>query len=1071
MTASTTIPSGDVSGLGTIATQNANAVAITGGTVNGTTIGATTASTGAFTYLSTSGSTSTTPTLSFNGSNSPIASGATIPNSYLQFILQNKSGTAGASTNYVLSNDLGTDSSYYGEFGMNSSVYSASTPADFFSLNNGIYFSGHDGDLTIGSGNGYKTYLAWGTTGQSAHVINATGAIGLNTNITGSTNFGTSGQVLTSAGSSATPTWATPTTGTVTSITAGTGLSGGTITSTGTIAIDSTVATLTGSQTLTNKTLTSPTVNTPVVTGGTIDNTVIGGTTPAAGTFTTITGQTEVLKGTGQNLFLYSNTFSNAYWTITPSYTTGITDPFGGTTATQIPFSAQFQGVIGIPSNNNFSGLTYTVSIWVQVASGTRTFSITTNTGVVLGSYTATTTWTRYSTNFVIPSGVASINIVQDRNATGFVNTNIYGAQIEIGSVTGAYIATTSTAVYGTPSLSFSGVAGVGLQSDGALYVSPAGTGALQAQKTDSTATGGNVRGTNAVDWQTVRTGAAQVASGVGSVITGGQLNTSNGYSAVVSGGYANTSNSAESFVGAGSNNSIGSNGQFSAIVGGAYNTANGYYNFIGAGYTNSGTASAAATTNTTTIVVSASTTIYLSSTNANIKVGQYISGTGITANTYATSTVTTGTAAVMNTSTISGTTLTVGSLASGTIIAGMVLTGTGVTAGTYIVSGAGSSWTVSTSQTVASTTITGTAYTFTISQAATTTAGITLSFYTPHGVVVGGGNNQATGSYSFIGGGGDAGTAANRNSVAGDWGAVVGGNINTLNSASSYSFIGGGQQNSITNTTSVLVGGNKNTVSGYSSFIGGGYFNTSNGNGSVIVGGQGGTNRSIAGANNFASNYNTRQGDAQTGLYVLSKAATTDATATVLTTNFAAAGTTNQVILPNDSAYYFQGYVISTAQFNLATTAAASAAGTATITFATQTVAPFVVGQTIVVAGITPTVFNGTWTVTACTTTTVQFALAGTNGPQTVAGTVTATSLTKGWNIEGAIMRTSAVGGTRLIGSPTVTSSFGDTGTSGWSIAVAADTTNGGLKVTFTGAAATTIRTVAQIQTTEVTY
>lgn len=44
--------------------------------------------------------------------------------------------------------------------------------------------------------------------------------------------------------------------GTVTSITAGTGLSGGTITSTGTIAIDSTVATLTGSQTLTNKTLT-----------------------------------------------------------------------------------------------------------------------------------------------------------------------------------------------------------------------------------------------------------------------------------------------------------------------------------------------------------------------------------------------------------------------------------------------------------------------------------------------------------------------------------------------------------------------------------------------------------------------------------------------------------------------------------------------------------------------------------------------------------------------------------------------------------------------------------------------
>ncbi|CAB4160616.1 hypothetical protein UFOVP770_2 [uncultured Caudovirales phage] len=56
--------------------------------------------------------------------------------------------------------------------------------------------------------------------------------------------------------------------GTVTSITAGTGLSGGTITSSGTIAIDSTVVTLTGTQTLTNKTLTSPKVNEILDTNG-----------------------------------------------------------------------------------------------------------------------------------------------------------------------------------------------------------------------------------------------------------------------------------------------------------------------------------------------------------------------------------------------------------------------------------------------------------------------------------------------------------------------------------------------------------------------------------------------------------------------------------------------------------------------------------------------------------------------------------------------------------------------------------------------------------------------------------
>ncbi|OYW80611.1 MAG: hypothetical protein B7Z19_02565, partial [Polynucleobacter sp. 32-46-5] len=44
----------DISGFGTMSTQNANAVAITGGTINGTTIGATTATTGAFTTATAS---------------------------------------------------------------------------------------------------------------------------------------------------------------------------------------------------------------------------------------------------------------------------------------------------------------------------------------------------------------------------------------------------------------------------------------------------------------------------------------------------------------------------------------------------------------------------------------------------------------------------------------------------------------------------------------------------------------------------------------------------------------------------------------------------------------------------------------------------------------------------------------------------------------------------------------------------------------------------------------------------------------------------------------------------------
>ena len=165
--------------------------------------------------LITTSTTSTTPNLTFNASNSGFSSGASVSGSYLQAVLQNKSGTAGASTNYVLSNDLGTDSTYYGEFGMNSSVYSgAGVPSDFFSINNGIYFSGHDGDITVGSGNGKNLYFAWGSSGQYAHVINVSGAIGLNTNLaagtgSGTTNYGTTGQVITSQGSSAAPTWTT----------------------------------------------------------------------------------------------------------------------------------------------------------------------------------------------------------------------------------------------------------------------------------------------------------------------------------------------------------------------------------------------------------------------------------------------------------------------------------------------------------------------------------------------------------------------------------------------------------------------------------------------------------------------------------------------------------------------------------------------------------------------------------------------------------------------------------------------------------------------------------------------
>ena len=73
---------------------------------------------------------------------------------------------------------------------------------------------------------------------------------------------GTSGQMLTKAsGTDLDFTWVTPEIGDITAVTAGTGLTGGGTSGSVSLAIDSTVATLTGSQTLTNKTLTAPVIN------------------------------------------------------------------------------------------------------------------------------------------------------------------------------------------------------------------------------------------------------------------------------------------------------------------------------------------------------------------------------------------------------------------------------------------------------------------------------------------------------------------------------------------------------------------------------------------------------------------------------------------------------------------------------------------------------------------------------------------------------------------------------------------------------------------------------------------
>lgn len=111
-----------------------------------------------------------------------------------------------------------------------------------------------------------------------------------------------------------------------------------------------------------------------------------------------------------------------------------------------------------------------------------------------------------------------------------------------------------------------------------------------------------------------------------------------------------------------------------------------------------------------------------------------------------------------------------------------------------------------------------------------------------------------------------------------------------------------------------------------------------------------------------------------------------------------------------------------------LTTTAASGNGTTATLTFATQATAPYSSGDTITVSGVTPAGYNGTWTVTAGTTSTVSF-LSAAQGSQTVAGVIVPQyqwNYTPGWkSVKAGFMRmyaTPNVGSIMIAGNLTAT-------------------------------------------------
>jgi len=298
----------------------------------------------------------------------------------------------------------------------------------------------------------------------------------------------------------------------------------------------------------------------------------------------------------------------------------------------------------------------------------------------------------------------------------------------------------------------------------------------------------------------------------------------------------------------------------------------------------------------------------------------------------------------------------------------------------------------------------------------------------TGYNVVVGGANNIASGDYSFVGGGGDAVTTTDRNTASGVYAVVTGGKVNTASSP--VSFVGGGSTNTATTASTgynTVVGGLSNAAIANYSFVGGGSSNIASGQYSAIAGG---TSNTASGTNAaiFGGSGNT-------------------ADARGATVNGGENGATRSIV--------------GNAVFPACSQPISGVSGTsqaALLILAVQT------------TNATATVLRSN---TSAATTTNQVILPN-NSAYYFRGSITA-GVTGGgnsamWSFEGGIKRGANAAATTLIQS-VINPVAADSGASTWIVALSADTTNGGLAVTVTGQASTTIRWVCKIETTEMTF
>ena len=229
----------------------------------------------------------------------------------------------------------------------------------------------------------------------------------------------------------------------------------------------------------------------------------------------------------------------------------------------------------------------------------------------------------------------------------------------------------------------------------------------------------------------------------------------------------------------------------------------------------------------------------------------------------------------------------------------------------------------------------------------------------------------------------------------------------------SANSFVGGGYANTATSFYSSVVGGATNNATGQYTFIGGGQSNNASGTQAAIIGGQSNTSNSQASA--VVGGYN---------------------------------GNTRSIL----------GYTV----FPAGITPIANATGVSQS-------ALLILGRQTTDATATVLASNS-----SAASTTNQVILPN-NSAYYVKGSiianVTGGGNTKSWDFIATIKRGANAASTAIVGAVTLNVQAADAGASTWVAAITADTTNGGLAVTVTGQASTTIRWVAKLESTEVTY